>query len=79
MSLHEPTFFARQKLQTCGTWAILAWSLSDYPWAGCKSGCLAHISAPSCLIATAMSLQTGQNLFSKLRIFASARIVWQAP
>jgi hypothetical protein len=32
--------------------------LSDYPCAGCKFSCLAHISAPFRPIATAMNLQT---------------------
>jgi len=46
---------------------------------GCKPSCLAHISAPFRPIATAMSSQTSQNLFSNFWIFASTLIVGQAP
>ena len=53
--------------------------LSDYPCAGCKSGCLAQISASFRPIAMAMSSQMSQNLVSNFQIFASARIVRQPP
>ena len=53
--------------------------LSDYPCAGCKSGCLAQISASFRPIAMAMSSQMSQNRVSNFQIFASARIVRQPP
>ena len=53
--------------------------LSGYPCAGCKSGCLAPISAPFRPIAMAMSSQMSQNRVSTFQIFASARIVRQPP
>ena len=46
---------------------------------GCKPSCLVHISAPFRPIATAMSSQTSQNLFSNFWVFASTLIVGQAP
>ncbi len=46
---------------------------------GCKPSCLAHISAPSQPIATAMRSQMSQNLISSFWAFASTLILGQAP